>query len=66
MTDVLYLTSSYQAARQGHENTVDILVQAGATLAGTDSHFATYVVKDAIKPNDPASLRIWMKAGWHA
>ncbi|PPQ68152.1 hypothetical protein CVT25_014078 [Psilocybe cyanescens] len=66
LRDSLGHTALYLAARQGHEAIVDILVQAGATLAGSDSHFATYVVKDAIKPNDATSLRIWLKAGWHA
>ncbi|KAH9483884.1 L-asparaginase [Psilocybe cubensis] len=65
LRDTLGHTALYLAARQGHEDVVDLLVQAGATLAGTDSHFASYVVKDAIKPKDAASLRIWVKAGLH-
>lgn len=51
-----------QAARQGHEAVVDILVQAGATFAGADLYFVPYGMKepDTIKPNDD----IWLKAGW--
>lgn len=54
-----------QAARQGHEAVVDLLVQAGGTLAGSDLHFAALLVKDAVTPNDARTLRIWLKAGWH-
>ncbi|KDR73574.1 hypothetical protein GALMADRAFT_1337020 [Galerina marginata CBS 339.88] len=65
LRDTLGHTALYLAARQGHEAIVDLLVQAGATLAGSDLPFASYAVKDAVKPNDERSLRIWLKAGWN-
>ena len=53
-----------QAARQGHEAIVDVLVQAGAALGGTDLLFIDSIFKDATRAGNKHSLHIWMKAGW--
>jgi lysophospholipase len=60
------LTLRYlQAARQGHEKTVDALVQAGANLGGFDFEggFVALAVKMALRTGDQNSLRIWAKTG---
>lgn len=53
----------FQAARQGHEDTVDALVEAGATLGGFDESFAALGLKNARLAGAEISLRIWLKAG---
>jgi lysophospholipase len=53
-----------KAARQGQEAIVDVLVQVGAALGGTDQLFADNIVKDATRTGNQRSLRIWLKAGW--
>ena len=55
---------SPQAARQRHEDVVDVLVLAGATFGGTDEHFSNGLAKEAVKSGDQPSLRVWVKAGW--
>jgi lysophospholipase len=54
-----------QAARQRHEETVEVLVQAGANLSGLDLEggFVNLAVKAACRNNDQAALRIWAKTG---
>ncbi|KAF8809099.1 L-asparaginase [Phlegmacium glaucopus] len=64
LRDILGHTALYLAARQGHEAIVDVLVQAGARLGGTDQLFVDNIVKDATRAGDQRSLRIWLKAGW--
>lgn len=54
----------YQAARQKHEDVVDLLVQAGATLGGSDIHFVNSFMGDSVEGSNRDPLRIWMKAGW--
>ena len=53
-----------QAARQGHEAIVDVLVQVGAALGGTDQLFVDNISKDATRAGNQQSLRLWLKAGW--
>ena len=53
-----------QAARQGHEAIVDVLVQAGAALGVTDKLFVDSIFKDAAQAGNQHSLNIWLKAGW--
>lgn len=53
-----------QAARGGHEGIVDVLIQAGAKLGGTDQLIADKFVNDAIRYSNERSVRIWLKAGW--
>ena len=57
---------SSQAARQKHEDVVDLLVQAGATLGGSDIHFVNSFTENIGEGSnhDPLVLRIWIKAGW--
>lgn len=43
---------------------VEILISAGATLSGTDEHFANCITKEAMHSGDHALLRVWVKAGW--
>jgi 60kDa lysophospholipase len=54
----------HQAARQGHEAIVDVLVQAGAALGGTDQLFVNTIVKEATRAGNLHSVCIWLKAGW--
>ena len=53
-----------QAARQGHEAIVDVLVQAGAALGGADKLFVDSIFKDAKRSGKQHSLHLWRKAGW--
>lgn len=53
-----------QAARQGHEAIVDVLVQAGAALGGTDQLFVDNIFKDATRAGNQQSLHVWLKTGW--
>lgn len=53
-----------QAARQGHETIVDVLVQAGAALGGTDKLFVDKIFRDATRAGNQQSLHVWLKAGW--
>lgn len=55
-----------QAARQRHEEVVEILVLAGARLGGMDEHFANTMAINAMQTGDHAALAAWVKAGWHA
>jgi lysophospholipase len=55
-----------KAARQGHDAIVDILVQAGAALGGTDQVFVDSIFKDATRAGNKNSLHIWLKAGWES
>jgi len=55
-----------QSARQRHEEVVEILVLAGATLGGSDEHFANSIAKDAMHSGDKVHLGVWIKAGWRA
>ena len=55
-----------QAARQGHEAIVDVLVQAGAALGGTDQLFVDSIFKDATRAGNQHSLHVWLKAGWES
>ncbi|PPQ64101.1 hypothetical protein CVT24_008918 [Panaeolus cyanescens] len=64
LRDLLGHTALYLAVRQGHENVVNLLVQAGATLGGSDRHFADTLMRDATQTGDQSSLRLWLKAGW--
>ncbi|KAF8211983.1 asparaginase-domain-containing protein [Mycena galopus ATCC 62051] len=63
LRDTLGHTALYYAARKGHENIVDVLVQAGASLSGLDGGFAALAVKTAVQSADQSSLDIWSKAG---
>ena len=60
----MFIYNRRQAARQGHEVIVDVLVQAGASLGGTDQLFVDSVFKDATRTGNQHSLHIWLKAGW--
>ncbi|KAI9061470.1 asparaginase-domain-containing protein [Trametes sanguinea] len=63
--DSLGHTPLYYAARQGHEELVDLLVQAGANLGGADVEggFVALAVQKATHARDEHALRIWKKAG---
>ena len=50
----------------GHEAIVDVLVQAGAALGGTDQLFIDTIFKDATRAGNQHSLHIWVKAGWES
>jgi lysophospholipase len=52
-----------QAARNGHVDVVDLLVQAGAILGGLDSGFADQAVKNALRTGDKSALKIWALTG---
>ena len=54
-----------QAARQGHEETVDILVHTGANLGGLDidGGFVSLAMKAGLRSGDEVSLKIWAKTG---
>jgi lysophospholipase len=55
----------HQAARQGHEGTVDLLLQAGATLGGQDLNggYVRLALKTALRNSNYTSIRVWSKAG---
>ncbi len=55
-----------QAARQGHQEVVEILVLAGARLGGMDEHFANTMATNAMQSDDQAALAAWVKAGLRA
>ena len=61
LTHLIFL----QAARQGHENIVDILVKAGANLGGSDVEggFVPLIFQKAALAHDERAVRIWQKAG---
>ncbi|KAF7295368.1 L-asparaginase [Mycena indigotica] len=63
LRDTLGHTALYYAARQGHENVVDMLIQAGARLSGSDGTFAQLAVRTATENGDVVSSNIWAKAG---
>ena len=54
----------FQAARQGQDEIVSMLVSAGANLGGADVEgFASLAVKMALVREDSVALKIWEKAG---
>jgi len=56
----------FQAARQGQDEIVSMLVSAGANLGGADVEgFASHAVKMAHYRKDSAALKTWEKAGIH-
>ena len=55
-----------QAARQGHEAIVDVLVQVGAALGATDKLFVDSIFKEASRTGKEHSLHVWLKAGWES
>ncbi|KAI0695873.1 asparaginase-domain-containing protein [Cerioporus squamosus] len=63
--DALGHTPLYYAARQGHEDLVDLLVKTGANLGGSDVEggFVKLAVKRATHARDERALDIWKKAG---
>ncbi|KAI1791688.1 asparaginase-domain-containing protein [Ganoderma leucocontextum] len=63
--DMLGHTPLYYAARQGHEELVDLLVKAGANLGGADvdGGFVALAVRKATRARDERALRVWKKAG---
>ncbi|CDO77646.1 hypothetical protein BN946_scf184963.g3 [Trametes cinnabarina] len=63
--DSLGHTPLYYAARQRHEELVDLLVRAGANLGGADVEggFVALAVQKATHARDELALRIWKKAG---
>lgn len=56
-----------KAARQGHEDVVDLLVKIGANLGGSDIEggFTSLITHKANHTHDERALRIWSKAGAH-
>jgi lysophospholipase len=53
-----------QAARQGHDEIVSMLVSAGGNLGGADLEgSASLAVKMALLRQDRTALDIWEKAG---
>lgn len=52
-----------QAARHGHEDVVDVLLQAGATFGGSDRRFVDVSVGDVRQVGNETALRIWGKCG---
>ncbi|KII89151.1 hypothetical protein PLICRDRAFT_160296 [Plicaturopsis crispa FD-325 SS-3] len=65
LRDSLGHSPLYYAARQGHEETVDVLLEVGAILSGTDVEggYAHLAAQRALRAGDVASTRIWLKAG---
>lgn len=65
--NLLVLTFPHQAARQGHEEVVDLLVKAGSNLSGSDIEggFASLISHKAALAHDERAVRIWTKAGEH-
>ncbi|KAF8643871.1 hypothetical protein AX16_008887 [Volvariella volvacea WC 439] len=63
LRDALGHTALYYAARQQHEGVVELLVEAGASLAGVDTSFVSLSLQAAVQNNDSTALRIWSKAG---
>lgn len=65
--DLNFVNSTHilQAARQGHEEIVDLLMKAGANLGGSDIEggFVSLIADKAARAHDERSVRIWMKAG---
>ena len=63
--DGLGHTALYYAARQGHEDMVDLLVKTGANLGGSDIEggFVALAVKKATHARDERLINIWKKAG---
>lgn len=59
----VFVAWATQAARQGHTDIVDELVQAGATLAGFDGGFVAHAINNARRAGDTAALRMWGKTG---
>lgn len=57
--------TAIQAARQGHEGIVDILVETGANLGGSDVEggFVSLIFQKALHAHDERAIRIWRKAG---
>ncbi|EIN07193.1 L-asparaginase [Punctularia strigosozonata HHB-11173 SS5] len=68
LRDSLGHTALYYAARQNHESAVDVLVQAGANLGGSDvdGGFSALAVQKSTRSADDVALRIWTKAGMSA
>ncbi|KAG5645060.1 hypothetical protein DXG03_007150 [Asterophora parasitica] len=63
LRDSLGHTALYYAARQGHEEVVDLLVQAGATLGGFDEPFAALGLRDAVLAGNKIATKVWLKTG---
>ncbi|KAG6855953.1 hypothetical protein H0H87_009070 [Tephrocybe sp. NHM501043] len=63
LRDSLGHTALYYAARQGHEEIVNELLQAGGTLGGIDEPFAQLSMKRAVLSGDQKARRIWLKIG---
>ncbi|KAF9014045.1 asparaginase-domain-containing protein [Cyathus striatus] len=63
LRDSLGHTALYYAARQGHEDVADLLIQAGATLGGFDMNFAEFAMKNNFRTGEQGIQKIWQKAG---
>ncbi|KAF8891218.1 L-asparaginase [Infundibulicybe gibba] len=63
LRDALGHTALYYAARRHHEEVVEALVQAGATLGGFDGGFVALAIKNALRAGDHVAIRIWTKTG---
>jgi len=65
LRDSLGHTPLYYAARQGHEEVVEVLVKVGGLLSGSDVEggFVGLAVQKARLAPDDRGLRVWTKAG---
>ncbi|KAH7926645.1 asparaginase-domain-containing protein [Leucogyrophana mollusca] len=65
LRDSLGHTALYYAARQGHEDVVDILISAGANLGGVEyeTGFATLALQNAMRSGHEGAFKIWAKTG---
>lgn len=63
LSSVVVCLIAPQAARQGHGDVVNVLVQAGATLGGSDRRFVDISVSDVLQIGNETALRIWEKCG---
>ena len=52
-----------QAARQGHQPTIEVLIQAGASLGRTDERFAAFLAREAAHNSDQEALKFWKQCG---
>jgi lysophospholipase len=57
------LMTLVQAARQGHQSTIEVLIQAGASLGGADERFAAFLAREAAHNGDHEALKTWKQCG---
>ncbi|KIY73256.1 asparaginase-domain-containing protein [Cylindrobasidium torrendii FP15055 ss-10] len=63
LRDTLGHTAVYYAARQEHHGVVEVLIQAGARVGGSDEIMARIALESAIRTNDRKAVHSWSLAG---